>query len=131
MVGETETETETEHEDATDQRLEKPTQSEIEEIEAERERRLDPENRPDNAEVDNSDADLPTVREFAEMNADDEQEGSAGRADPSEVFREIEVSDEEVAEIEAERERRLDPENRPENTEVDNTGDNMPDVAKD
>ncbi len=34
-------------------------------------------------------------------------------------------------EIEAERERRLAPENRPENAEVDNTGDNMPDVAKD
>jgi len=29
-------------------------QSEIEEIEAERERRLDPENRPDNVEVDNT-----------------------------------------------------------------------------
>ena len=38
---------------------------------------------------------------------------------------------ERIDEIEAERERRLDPENRPENAEVDNTGDNMPDVAKD
>jgi hypothetical protein len=35
-----------------------------------------------------------------------------------------------VAEIEAERERRLAPENRPENTEIDNTGDNMPEIAK-
>jgi hypothetical protein len=38
---------------------------------------------------------------------------------------------ERIDEIEAERERRLAPENRPDNTEVDNTGDNMPDVAKD
>jgi hypothetical protein len=36
----------------------------------------------------------------------------------------------EVAEIEAERERRLAPENRPENAEIDNTGENMPDIAK-
>ena len=36
-----------------------------------------------------------------------------------------------VVEIEAERERRLAPENRPENSEVDNTGDRMPDVARD
>lgn len=120
----------TEHEDRTDPRLAKPDRSEIEEIEAERERRLAPENRPENAEVDNTGADLPTVREFAEMNAGDDQEGSAGRSDPSEVFREIEVSDEERAEIEAERERRLAPENRPDHTEVDNTGESTPGVAR-
>ncbi len=34
---------------------EKPPQEEIDKIEAEREERLDPENRPDNAEVDNTD----------------------------------------------------------------------------
>ena len=111
--------------------FEAPSQSEIEEIEAERERRLDPENRPENAEIDNSDRELPTVKEFEELNADDEQEGSAGSADPSEVFRKMKPSEEEIAEIEEERERRLAPENRPENAEVDNTGENMPDVAKD
>lgn len=110
---------------------EKPPQSEVEEIEQERERRLAPENRPENAEVDNSDAELPTVREFEELNAGDEQEGSAGSADPSEVFRKMKPSEEEVREIEEERERRLAPENRPENAEIDNTGENMPDVAKD
>lgn len=111
--------------------MEKPPQSEVEEIEAERERRLAPENRPDNAEVDNTDATLPTVEEFAELNAGEEQEGSAGTSDPSQAFREIHPSEEEVAEIEEERERRLAPENRPDNAEIDNTGENMPDVAKD
>ena len=110
---------------------EKPPQERIEEIEAERERRLAPDNRPDNTEIDNSDATLPTVEEFAELNAGDEQEGSAGTSDPSEVFRENPPSDDEVKEIEAERERRLAPENRPDNAEVDNTGDKMPDIAKD
>ena len=38
------------------------------------------------------------------------------------MFRENPPSDEEVAEIEEERERRLAPENRPDNAEVDNTG---------
>lgn len=41
---------------------------------------------------------------------------SAQEADPTE-----EIPAEEQEEIEAERERRLDPENRPENAEVDNT----------
>ena len=125
MVGETR------HEDESDQRLQAPPQSEIEEIEAERERRLAPENRPENSEIDNSDKELPTVKEFEELNSGDEQEGSAGSADPSEVFRKMKPSEDEIAEIEEERERRLAPENRPENAEVDNTGDNMPDVAKD
>ena len=52
---------ETRHEDESDQRLEAPSQSEIEEIEAERERRLDPENRPENAEVDNTGENMPDV----------------------------------------------------------------------
>lgn len=41
---------------------------------------------------------------------------TAGLPDPEEV------SQEELEEIEAERKRRLDPENRPEMAEVDNTG---------
>ena len=97
-------------------------EDEIAEIEAERKRRLAPENRPDNAEVDNSGETLPTVEEFARLNEGEDQEGTAGRADPSEVFRENPPSDEEVAEIEEERKRRLAPENRPDNAEVDNTG---------
>jgi len=109
---------------------EQPPESEVAEIEAERERRLAPENRPENAEIDNTDTTLPTVEEFAKLNAGDEQEGSAGSSDPAAAFREIEPSEEEVAEIEAERERRLAPENRPENTEIDNTGENMPEIAK-
>ena len=40
-------------------------------------------------------------------------------------------SDEEIREIEQERERRLAPENRPEGAEVDNTGENMPDFVRD
>lgn len=51
----------------------------------------------------------------------DSEEGVAGTADPSKRFREMEVSEEERAEIERTREMRLDPENRPENSEVDNT----------
>ena len=109
---------------------ERPPESEVAEIEAERERRLAPENRPENAEVDNTDTTLPTVEEFARLDAGDDQEGSAGSSDPAAAFREIEPSEEEVAEIEAERERRLAPENRPENTEIDNTGENMPEIAK-
>ncbi len=70
------------------------------------------------------------MEEFARREAEDD-DGDGGSADPSEKFREIEVSDEEQREIEAERERRLDPDNRPDNAEVDNTGDAMPDVAKD
>ena len=69
--------------DTTEVFQEKPPSSEVEEIEAERERRLAPENRPENAEIDNSDEELPTVQEFEELNADDDQEGSAGTADPA------------------------------------------------
>jgi hypothetical protein len=50
-----------------------------------------------------------------------EQEGRAGTADPGKRFREMEVSEEEQREIAEERERRLDPANRPENAEIDNT----------
>jgi hypothetical protein len=109
---------------------EPPPESEVAEIEVERERRLAPENRPEKAEIDNTDTTLPTVEEFARLNAGDEQEGSAGSSDPAAAFRDIEPSEEEIAEIEAERERRLAPENRPDNTEVDNTGENMPEIAK-
>lgn len=103
---------------------------EIAEIEEERERRLDPDNRPANTEIDNSDAELPTVEEFARREAEESDGEDAGTADPSEKFRQIEVSDEERREIEEERERRLDPDNRPPNTEIDNTGDAMPEIAK-
>ena len=51
----------------------------------------------------------------------DSEEGVAGTADPTRKFREMEVSEEEQAEIERARQERLDPDNRPENAEVDNT----------
>jgi len=105
--------------------------TEVAEIEEERARRLDPENRPDNAEVDNTDAELPTVEEFARREAEERDGDAAGTSDPSEKFRQMEVPEEEQAEIEEERRRRLDPDNRPANTEVDNTGDAMPDIAED
>ena len=108
-----------------------PAQDEVAEIEEERQRRLDPDNRPDNAEVDNTDAELPTVREFDRRAAEESEGEERGTSDPSAKFRELEIPEEEVAEIEEERQRRLDPDNRPDNAEVDNTGDNMPDVAKD
>lgn len=118
--------------EATQALQERPPDEKVQEIDEERERRLDPDNRPDDAEVDNTDAELPTVKEFEELNAeDDNAEGSAGTADPTKAFRENPPSDDEVKEMEEERERRLDPDNRPENAEVDNTGDNMPDIAKD
>ena len=40
------------------------------------------------------------------------------------------ASEDEIDEIEEERKRRLAPENRPENTEIDNTGDNAPDLSR-
>ena len=120
------------HGEAAAELEETPPDEQVREIEEERERRLADENRPENAEIDNSDAELPTVKEFEELNADDDNaEGAAGTADPTEKFREDKPSEEEIREIEEERERRLAPENRPENAEVDNTGDNMPDIAKD
>ena len=109
---------------------ETPPDEKVREIEEERERRLDPENRPENTEINNSDAELPTVKEFEELNAAETEESAAGTADPTEKFREDKHSEEEIKEIEEERQRRLAPENRPENAEVDNTGDNMPDIAK-
>ncbi|MGA8255131.1 MAG: hypothetical protein WB767_01005 [Nocardioides sp.] len=83
--------------------------------------------RPSGTEVDNSGVRLPTVEKFAEMTAGEDVDGSAGRADPSAAFRDLEVSDEERAEIEEERERRLAPENRPPGAEVDNTQRTMKD----
>jgi hypothetical protein len=97
------------------------------EIEEERQRRLAPENRPEMSEVDNSDAELPTVQAWYDEHEGgsedgEEVEGQAGSSDPSARFREMEISEEEQREIAEERERRLAPENRPDNTEVDNTG---------
>jgi hypothetical protein len=97
------------------------SQQEIEEIENTREERLDPANRPENAEVDNSGKTLPTVEKFKEMTAGEEVEGEAGSSDPSKKFREMEIPEERVDEIENTRETRLDPDNRPENAEVDNS----------
>jgi len=108
-----------------------PTEAEEREIEEERRQRLDPENRPENSEVDNSDATLPTVEEFNQRDADEKSDEGQGTADPAEKFREIQPSEEEIAEIEEERKQRLDPANRPDNAEVDNTGDRMPEIAKD
>jgi hypothetical protein len=96
-----------------------PAPDDREAIDAERRRRLDPANRPDGAEVDNTDATLPTLEAWQ---AEQPDEPTPGRSDPSQAFREQEVSEEEKAEIAAERERRLDPANRPEGAEVDNTG---------
>lgn len=89
-------------------------------IEAERRRRLDPDNRSAGTEVDNTHATLPTLEAWRAEHPDDEE--SVGTSDPSKTFAEMEVSEEERAEIAAERERRLDPANRPEGAEVDNTG---------
>ena len=103
---------------SSDQEL---SQQEIEEIERTREERLDPANRPENAEVDNSGQTLPTVEKFKEMTAGEDVEGEAGSSDPSKRFREMEIPQERVEEIEQTREQRLDPENRMENAEVDNS----------
>ncbi len=100
--------------------------AEVAEIEEERARRLDPENRPDGAEVDNTGDRMPEIAKTAPAGP----EASVGHSDPSEVFRENPPDAAEVAEIEEERARRLDPENRPDGAEVDNTGDRMPDFVK-
>ena len=117
--------------ESTEESAAEPSEGEVAEIEEERERRLDPDNRPENAVVDNTDTELPTVDAFNRREAEERADEDGGSADPGERFREMEVSEEERAEIEEERERRLDPDNRPENAEVDNTGDNMPEIAKD
>jgi len=93
-------------------------EDEQQEIEEERERRLDPDNRPEGAAVDNTDGMPEVVKEFDEEHPPD----AAGTSDPAEKFREMEVSEEEQREMAEERERRLDPDNRPESAEVDNTG---------
>jgi hypothetical protein len=65
------------------------------------------------------------------MSGSDEQEGGhEPSSDPSKRFRENPPDDDEVKEIEEERARRLAPENRPDRTEVDNTGDNIPENNK-
>ncbi|MEO9325884.1 hypothetical protein ABFT23_20490 [Nocardioides sp. C4-1] len=88
------------------------SEEEQREIAEERERRLDPANRPPNSEVDNTDR----------LAQDDgAQEERVGSSDPRKRFREMEISEEEQREIAEERERRLDPANRPPNSEVDNT----------
>ena len=107
------------------------SREELSALEAERRRRLAPENRPEHSEVDNTDASLPTVDEFNEREAAEREDEETGTADPTEKFRQMRPSDDEVAEIEAERRRRLAPETRPEHSEVDNTGDSMPDIARD
>ena len=104
-----------------------PADDEVKEIEEERERRLDPDNRPDGAEVDNTGDRMP---EIARSDPDESAEGQAGHADPGEVFRENPPDEDEIREIEAERERRLDPDNRPDDAEVDNTGENVPDIVQ-
>ncbi|MBB6628922.1 hypothetical protein H5V45_16460 [Nocardioides sp. KIGAM211] len=86
------------------------------EVEEERERRLDPDNRPEGAEVDNTGENMPDF-----VKGDHSGEGADGTSDPAQAFRDNPPSDEEIKEIEEERERRLAPENRPEGAEVDNT----------
>ena len=52
---------------------------------------------------------------------DEQREGGGGASSEREDPRTREPSEEEQREIEEERERRLDPDNRPDNVEVDNT----------
>ena len=66
---------------------------------------------------------------MGESSDDHDERQASGTGDPGEGFAER-PPDSEVAEIGAERERRLVPENRPENAQIDNTGDHMPEVAK-
>ncbi len=94
-------------------------EDDVEAIEAERERRLDPANRPDGAEVDNTHATLPTLEAWE---AEQDKPETPGNSDPSQVFRDQEFSEEDKAQMAKEREERLDPANRPEGAEVDNTG---------
>ena len=106
------------------------SQEEIDEIEADRERRLAPENRPEMAVVDNTDKDLDDLASGGASDSDSDSESdrdgadgseSSGRGKSSGLPDPEEISQEELDEIEAERERRLAPENRPETAVVDNT----------
>jgi hypothetical protein len=106
------------------------SQDEIEEIEAERERRLDPANRPENAVVDNTDKEFDFERgelvdkgELEKRRQDkvDDADSAQRKSGQGPLPDPEEMSEAEIEEIEAERERRLDPANRPENAEVDNT----------
>ncbi|HEX6878312.1 MAG TPA: hypothetical protein VF165_21825 [Nocardioidaceae bacterium] len=106
------------------------SQEEIDEIEAERKRRLDPDNRPDMAEVDNTDLEFDFEREelvdadelARESRAESSADGEGSRTPAQGGLPPLEeIPQEEIDEIEAERQRRLDPENRPDMAEVDNT----------
>lgn len=59
---------------------------------------------------------------MSDETATTDQDESAGGGPSVGAAAQQEVSEEELQEIEAEREERLDPENRPDNVEVDNTG---------
>lgn len=118
---------------------EEMSQEEIDEIEAERKRRLDPDNRPEMAEVDNTHLEFDFERgelvdreELFRRKAESSREESSSAGSGQEGANEKrssdsglpdldEMSQEEIDQIEAERERRLDPENRPDMAEVDNT----------
>jgi len=61
---------------------EKPPEEEIQEIEEERERRLDPDNRPDNAEVDNTHRDFDTdTGYFTDSDGHDESDAPYAGSD--------------------------------------------------
>jgi hypothetical protein len=109
---------------------EEMSQEEIDEIEAERKRRLDPENRPDMAEVDNTDLEFDFEREelvdadelAREKKAEGDADGEVSRTPAQGGLPPLDdIPEEEIDEIEAERKQRLDPENRPDMAEVDNT----------
>jgi len=68
--------------------------------------------------ADNPVAEPPPAEEATDQQPDQQK---VGTADPGRRFRETEVSEEEQAEIAEERQERLDHDNRPENSEVDNT----------
>ena len=58
------------------------SQEELDEIEAERKRRLDPANRPEMAEVDNTDREFDLERgEFVDSRSDDGDDGDQGESD--------------------------------------------------
>lgn len=80
----------------------------------------DPESETASIEVDNTGKPNPVVEEFEDRFGEDA--AAAGTSDPGKAFRENPPSAEEIKEIEETREERLDPDNRPDNAEVDNTG---------
>ena len=110
------------HGAANERLTQAPPEDVIEEIEQERERRLDPANRPEGAEIDNSGVTLPTVEAFQA----EQEDAPVGTSDPGEAFRENPPSEEEIKKIEEERARRLADENRPEGAVIDNTVGDSP-----